>query len=210
MPNVAVLTNDLQYGLLDDFINKTENGREFIAQAIPPFARFLDAIRSLGHVVAHCQLIHDPDDPQVQRRYRNVSSGIPVLRGTPGTEVIRELVRPSDLIVEKSRDSGFYDTVLDDKLQELGVKTVVVTGISTQICVQTTAADAFFRGYKVWVPEDCVFSLTEEDKVRSLEWMKSYCAVVCSAAELLQRLQMDDDLPAREELLAEAAAARVA
>jgi nicotinamidase-related amidase len=210
MPNVAVLTNDLQYGLLEDFITKVENGRKIIAQAIPPFAQFLDAIRSLGHVVAHCQLIHDADDPQVQRRYRNVSNGIPVIRGTPGTALIQEFVHPADVIVEKSRDSGFYDTVLDDRLQDLGVKTVLVTGISTQICVQTTAADAFFRGYKVWVPEDCVFSLTEEDKVRSLEWMKSYCAVVSSAAEILERLQADDDLPAREELLATAAAARVA
>jgi nicotinamidase-related amidase len=210
MPNVAVLTNDLQYGLIHDFIDKRENGREFLAAAIPVFARFLDAIRSRGQVVAHCQLIHDADDPQVQRRYRNVSNGIPVVRGTPGTAVIKEFVHPADLIVEKSRDSGFYETVLDDKLQELGVKTVVVTGVSTQICVQTTAADAFFRGYKVWVPEDCVFSLTEEDKDRSLDWMKSYCAVVSTAAEILERLAVDDDLPAREELLATAAAVRVA
>lgn len=207
MPNVAVLTNDLQYALVQDYIDQAENGQEFVARATQEFAGFLDAIRSLGHVVAHCQLIHDADDPQVRRRYRD---RIPVLRGTPGTEVIKELVHPSDLIVEKNRDSGFYETLLDDKLQELGVKTVVVTGISTQVCVQTTAADAFFRGYKVWVPEDCVFSMTEQDKVRSLEWMKSYCAVVTTAADILQRLQMDDDLPAREELLAMAAAARVA
>jgi nicotinamidase-related amidase len=207
MPNVALLTNDLQYEFLEAFVKKVENGREFTARVIPPFARFLDAIRSLGHVVAHCQLIHDADDPQVQRRFRN-RKDIPVIRGTPGTALIKEFVHPSDLIVEKSRDSGFYETVLDDKLQELGVKTVLVTGLQTQVCVQTTAADAFFRGYKVWVPEDCVFSLTEEDKVRSLEWMKGYCAVVSPAAEILQRLQVDDDLPAREELLATAAAAR--
>lgn len=207
MPNVAVLTNDLQYALVQGYVEEAENGQEFVARATQEFAGFLDAIRSLGQVVVHCQLIHDADDPQVRRRYRD---RIPVLRGTPGIEVIKELVHPSDLIVEKNRDSGFYETVLDDKLQELGVKTVVVTGISTQVCVQTTAADAFFRGYKVWVPEDCVFSMTTEDKIRSLEWMKSYCAVVSTAADILERLQVDDDLPAREELLAMAAAARVA
>src|SRR6476660_2472559 len=138
MPNVAVLTNDLQDELVNEFVEKFDYGADFVAQAIPPFTRFLDAIRSLGHVVAHCQLIHDADDPQVQRRYRH--RNIPVIRGTPGTAVIKEFVHPSDLIVEKSRDSGFYETVLDDKLQELGVKTVLVTGISTQVCVQTTAA----------------------------------------------------------------------
>jgi nicotinamidase-related amidase len=206
MPNVAVLTNDLQYGLVED-VFASEQLSAFAAQVIPPYTQFLDTIRSLGHVVAHCQLIHDADDPQVQRRYRG---RVPVVRGTPGTEIIKEFVHPSDLIVEKNRDSGFYETLLDDKLQELGVKTVVVTGITTQICVQTTAADAYFRGYKVWVPEDCVFSPKEEDKIRSLEWMKSYCAVVTSAADILERLQAGDDLPAREELLPTATDARVA
>lgn len=195
MPNIAVLTNDLQYGIIDRF----PGGRELAARVVPQFCAFLDAIRSLGHVVIHLQLINDPDDPQVKRRFRN--GQVPVARGTEGTQLIREFVHPSDIIIEKGRDSGFYETSLDDKLQELGVQTVLVTGLQTQICVQTTAADAFFRGYKVWVPEECVFSITQEDKVRSLEWMKSYCAVVSPAAEIIRRLREADDLPAREELL---------
>lgn len=200
MPNIAVLTNDLQYGI----VNRIPGGPELAARVIPPFCAFLDAIRSLGHAVVHLQLINDADDPQVKRRFRN--GQIPVVRGTEGTALIREFVHPSDVIIEKNRDSGFYETPLDDKLQELGVKTVLVTGLQTQICVQTTAADAFFRGYKVWVPEECVFSINEEDKVRSLEWMKGYCAVVSPAKEILQRLHQADDLPAREELLEAAAA----
>jgi nicotinamidase-related amidase len=199
MPKVAVLTNDLQYGLLE----RAPGGKELAATLIPPFCAFLAAIRTLGSAVVHLQLINNPDDPQIKRRYRD--GDIPLRRGTEGTQLIREFVYPSDIVVEKSRDSGFYETVLDEKLQELGVKTVVVTGLQTQICVQTTAADAFFRGYKVWVPEECVFSIKEEDKVRALEWMKGYCAVVSPAAEILERLQQADDLPAREELLATAA-----
>jgi nicotinamidase-related amidase len=195
MANVAVLTNDLQYWFID-----APGGHELHALHIPPFCQFLDAIRSLGHVVVHLQLIHDPDDPVVQRRYRN--GNIPVLRGTEGTRLFTEVVHPSDIIIEKNRDSGFYETPLNEKLQELGVKTVLVTGLQTQVCVQTTAADAFFRGYKVWIPEEWVFSINEEDKVRSLEWMKGYCAVVSPAMEILQRLQQDDDLPSREELIA--------
>jgi nicotinamidase-related amidase len=202
MPNIAVLTNDLQYEIID----RMPGGRELAARVTPQFCVFLDAIRSLGHVVVHLQLINDPEDPQIARRFRN--NPIPVIRGTPGSALIREFVHPSDVIIEKHRDSGFYETTLDQKLQELGVKTVVVTGIQTQICVQTTAADAFFRGYKVWVPEECVFSLKEEDKLRSLDWMKNYCAVVSPAVEIIQRLHQDNDLPAREELL-EAAGAGV-
>jgi len=195
MPNVAVLTNDLQYGIID----RVPGGRQLAESVIPQFSQFLAAIRALGHIVVHLQLINDPDDPQIKRRFRN--GDIPVRRGTEGTQLIREFVHPSDIIMEKSRDSGFYETTLDDKLQELDVKTVLVTGLQTQICVQTTAADAFFRGYKVWVPEECVFSINQEDKVRSLEWMKGYCAVVSPVAEIIQRLRESDDLPAREELL---------
>lgn len=195
MPNVALLTNDLQYGIVD----RIRGGRELAMSIIPQFCAFLDAIRGLGHAVVHLQLINDPDDPQVKRRFRN--GNIPVVRGSEGTQLIREFVHPTDVVMEKSRDSGFFETPLDDTLQELGVKTVLVTGLQTQICVQTTAADAFFRGYKVWVPEECVFSIHEEDKRRSLDWMKGYCAVVCPAAEVLDRLRESDDLPAREELL---------
>jgi nicotinamidase-related amidase len=195
MPNVAVLTNDLQY----DMVERIPGGREVTARMIGPFCAFLDAMRSLGHVVVHLQLINDPDDPQVQRRFR--SEPIPALRGTPASELIKEFVHPKDLVVEKSRDSGFYETKLDEQLQALGVKTVLVTGIQTQICVQTTAADAFFRGYKVWIPEDCVYSIKEEDRQRSLQWMRDYCAVVCPAAEIIGRLQQADDLPVREEVL---------
>lgn len=197
MPKVAVLTNDLQYGIVDRIPGG--GGRALTARVAPQFCAFLDAMRSLGHVVIHLQLINDPDDPQVRRRFRNGTP--PVIRGTEGTELIREFVHPSDVIMEKSRDSGFYETPLDEKLQELGVETVLVTGLQTQICVQTTAADAFFRGYKVWIPQECVFSIKEEDKIRSLDWMRGYCAVVCPAAEILQRLRESDDLPAREELL---------
>ncbi|AGP35617.1 MULTISPECIES: cysteine hydrolase family protein [Sorangium] len=195
MPNIAVLTNDLQY----EFIDKMPGGRELLSRVAPQFNMFLGAIRALGHVVVHLQLINDPNDPQIQRRFRGKE--IPAIKGTPNAELIKDFVHPSDLVMVKGRDSGFYETPLDDKLKELGVKTVLVTGIQTQICVQTTAADAFFRGYKVWVPEDCVFSLKEEDKKRSLEWMASYCAAIAPGAEIIKRLRQSDDLPSREELL---------
>ncbi len=99
----------------------------------------------------------------------------------------------------KGRDSGFYETKLDETLQELGVKTVVVTGLQTHVCVQTTAADAFFRGYNIWVPWDCVFSPKPEDTKRSLEWLGGYCATIAPSSEILARLSKSADLPIRGE-----------
>jgi nicotinamidase-related amidase len=196
MPNVAVLTNDMQY----EFSHKISTSKDGLSKELSNFNEFLSAVRTLGQLVVHLQLINDPSDPQVQRRFRG--RNIPAIRGTDGVQMIKELVHPSDLVMEKGRDSGFYETKVDDKLTELGVKTVIVTGLQTQICVQTTAADAFFRGYKVWVPEECVFSPKEEDKLRSFEWMSAYCAVVAPVSEILARLRKEGDLPSREEMAA--------
>ena len=137
----------------------------------------------------------------MQSRYRG--RAIPAIAGTPGNRLIEDVVHPSDLVVVKGRDSGFYETKLDETLRARGVKTVVVTGLQTHVCVQTTAADAFFRGYKIWVPEDGVFSPKPEDTKRALEWLASYCAIIAPSSEILERLRESDDLPGRgEEALA--------
>ncbi|MGN6648824.1 cysteine hydrolase family protein [Trinickia sp.] len=197
MPNVAVLTNDLQY----EFTHKISKDPEELNRLIKQFNVFLDGIRAAGQLVVHLQLIHDPEDPQVQSRYRG--RAIPAIAGTPGNRLIEDVVHPSDLVVVKGRDSGFYETKLDETLRARGVKTVVVTGLQTHVCVQTTAADAFFRGYKIWVPEDGVFSPKPEDTKRALEWLASYCAIIAPSSEILERLRESDDLPGRgEEALA--------
>ena len=193
MPNVAVLTNDLQY----EFTHKISKDAQELSRMLEEFNVFLDGIRAAKQAVVHLQLIHDPNDPQVQRRYRGRS--IPAIAGTAGNQLIADVVQPSDHVVVKGRDSGFYETKLHDTLQALGVKTVVVTGLQTHVCVQTTAADAFFRGYKVWVPEDCVFSPKPEDTKRALDWMASYCATLAPSSEILARLSKGDDLPGRDE-----------
>jgi nicotinamidase-related amidase len=70
---------------------------------------------------------------------------------------IAELLRPedSDYFVLKPMHSGFYSTALDLLLQRLGVKTLILTGMATDICVLFTANDAHMRGYRVVAPADC-------------------------------------------------------
>lgn len=97
--------------------------------------------------------------------------------------------------MEKNKDSGFYETDLHDRLQNLGVETVIVTGMQSQICVQTTAADAFFRGYNVWVPSDCVVSARDHDRIRALEWLEGYCATVQTSSEIIGLLDETGELP---------------
>lgn len=195
MPNVAVLTNDLQY----EFTYKITKSPEELEKKLRHFNEFLDGIRQKGQKIIHLQLINDPADPAVQRRYKNREAGVPALAGRPENQIIDSINHPTDLIVVKGRDSGFFNNNLDETLQQLGVKTVIVTGLQTHVCVQTTAADAFFRGYNVWVPDDCVFAPSSEDTQRALEWLASYCATVASSTEILALLAENDDLPDRDE-----------
>ncbi len=185
MSKVAVLTNDLQYEL----VNKNEERIKAVTDATPRFCEFLDKMRSLKIPIIHLQLINNPDDPTVER-YGN---HIPVTKGSEGAKIIEAFLHKSDTIVEKNKDSGFFETKLDETLKELGIQTVIVTGMQTQICVQTTAADAFFRGYKVVVPQDGVVSAREEDKQRALEWLDNYFAQITTCDEIYKYLLEHDD-----------------
>jgi nicotinamidase-related amidase len=193
LSSIAVLTNDLQH----DLVEKNLERIKAVEVATPGFAAFLQAIRERGQHVVHLQLINLPDDPNAER----YDGFLPVQKGTRGAEILPAFLDRADLIVEKNKDSGFYETDLHQRLQELGVSTVVVTGMQTQICVQTTAADAFFRGYNVWVPADCVVSAREEDRVRALDWLGGYCATVSSSAEILGILADRGELPRKEVLI---------
>ena len=71
-----------------------------------------------------------------------------LIRDTWNTEILEELApQPGDTVIYKTRYSGFYKTDLDAVLQNLGVKSLIVTGCSTSVCVESTIRDAMFRDY---------------------------------------------------------------
>jgi nicotinamidase-related amidase len=179
----AVLTNDLQY----DLVNKNDERRAAVAAFTPGMQSFLAQMRTLGVPVVHLQLINLEDDPRAER----YDGWLPVTKGSDGARIVEEFLADTDVVVEKNKDSGFYETELHDRLVELGVDTVVITGMQTQICVQTTAADAFFRGYKVVVPPDAVVSARPEDQQRALDWLGSYCATIMPTADLAEAIAAD-------------------
>jgi len=85
------------------------------------------------------------------------------LRGTKGAEVIDDLKpEPKDIILPKRRFSAFFKTDLDQTLRVLGVDTIVVTGITTEVCVLTTAMDGLSHDFSVIILEDCSASRNKE------------------------------------------------
>ncbi|HDN17587.1 MAG TPA: cysteine hydrolase [Candidatus Bathyarchaeota archaeon] len=177
MPKYAVLVVDM----LEDFIHgnlKCERAERIIQ----PLKTLLDAARRYGFPVVYCNDAHRPDIDAEFELW-----GPHAIDGTPGSQVIEELKpEEGDFIVKKRRYSGFFQTDLHLLLRELGVDTVIVTGLHTNICVKHTTSDAFNWGFKIIIPKDCVEAFSEEDHKWGLSYMeKVYGAKITESAEVI-------------------------
>lgn len=92
----------------------------------------------------------------------------------PGRKVARAL-KPDgdDYFVLKPKNSAFYGTTLDILLRDLGVRTVILTGIAGNNCILFSAHDAYLRDFRLWVPGDCVVSNTREENDYALDQMRT-------------------------------------
>jgi len=161
----AILVIDM----LNDFIKEgapleLPEGRKII----PNIKRLLEEARKRKIPIIYICDAHRPDDTEFNQWPKHC------VEGTPGAEVVEELKpEQEDIIIKKRRYSGFYSTDLDLTLRELKIDTLILTGVATNICVLHTAADAYFRGYKIIVVEDCVATLNEEAQKTGLEHIKN-------------------------------------
>ena len=173
---VVDMLNDFVYGAL-----ACDRGKAII----PATAQLLDAARKAGVPVIFC------NDAHLRGIDRELALwGDHAIAGTEGAKVIPEL-NPSDkdYMVPKRRYSGFFQTDLDITLKELGVQTVVMTGLHAHMCVRHTSADAYSLGYDVVVAKEATDSFTEEDYIGGLAYLKTcYGADAYTNEELIKML----------------------
>lgn len=93
------------------------------------------------------------------------------VRGKPVAEILRP-DEDDDYFVLKPKHSGFFSTTLDTLLNYLGVKTIILTGLTGDICVLFTAHDAYMRDFNLVIPADCVASRDPEENKYTLEKME--------------------------------------
>lgn len=104
----------------------------------------------------------------------------------PGRGMVEALLpEQQDYVVLKPKHSAFYATPLDTLLEYIGVKNVILAGITTNACVMLTAGDIHVRDLGLFVPSDCVAALTEEDQIEALELMKKNFGADTTPAEQL-------------------------
>lgn len=108
---------------------------------------------------------HAPDDLEFKMFPPHCVSG------TEEAEIIAELRPYPGEVIAKNRYSGFFNTMLDDRLQELRPEKLIVCGVCTDICVMHTVADARNRDYEVEVPTDCVASFNDDSHRFTLDHM---------------------------------------
>ncbi len=148
-----------------------------------PCRRLLEAARSAGARVIWVCDEHPVDDREFDKR------SVHCIKGTWGAEIVNELEPAEDEYrVAKRRYSGFYETDLDLRLRELGVRYLILTGVVTNICVRSTAHDAFFRGYDVIVPLDCVAATSQREQESTLYDLDTHYGTVASLDEVLNIL----------------------
>lgn len=170
---VVDMLNDFVYGAL-----ACDRGKAII----PATQRLLDAAREAGIPVIFC------NDAHIKCIDRELKLwGDHAIAGTEGAKVIPELnAGEGDYIVPKRRYSGFFQTDLDILLKELGVKSVIMTGLHTHMCVRHTSADAYSLGYDVVVAREATDAFTEEDYNIGLAYLKTcYGAEALSNDELI-------------------------
>jgi nicotinamidase-related amidase len=156
--------------LVVDMINDFVTGKLRLERAekiIPTIRRLLDFARSKGIPIIYINDSHPTDDREFKLW------GPHAIAGTEGAQIIPELKpKGGDRILKKSSYSAFFDTELNDLLQRLKATKLLLTGVSTDVCIQNTAADAFFRGYEIIVLSNCVGAFNEEVHRRALEYIE--------------------------------------
>src|SRR5262249_103229 len=130
---------------------------------VPAIARLLDVARAHGLTVAYTQDWHGPADPEF------ALWGTHAVGGTGGAEIVPGLAPDAgDLVIRKLRYDAFYGTSVDHERRQRNIKTLIVTGTVSNICVLHTAGSAALRWFEIIVPVDAVSALTEFDQQAAL------------------------------------------
>jgi nicotinamidase-related amidase len=161
------------------------NDVDRLLKVVPPLAELIAAARSAGIMVIHTREGHEPDlsDCPPAKLSRGAPSkrigdegkyGRILIRGEYGHDIVDELAPiDGEVVIDKPGKGAFYATELQDILTAGGITQLLITGVTTEVCVHTTTREANDRGYECLVVSDCVGSYFPEFQRVGLEMIKA-------------------------------------
>lgn len=212
----AVLVVDMQndFGASGGMFDRAGIDISAVRDAIAPTSRALDAARRAGVAIVYVKMGYRDDlsdlgpvgSPNRERHLNAFSVGAPVaapdgrasrvlIRDTWNTDVLDEIApHPADLVVYKTRFSAFHETELDATLRRRGVNWLIVAGVSTSVCVESTIRDAMFRDYSCVLLADCTAepigsNLARTNHEATVLLVQTLFGWVSSSADLVRALE---------------------
>ncbi|GAB3823600.1 cysteine hydrolase family protein [Dactylosporangium cerinum] len=207
----ALVVIDMQRDFMEPggFGETLGNDVSQLRRVIAPTEALLRACRAAGLTIIHTREGHLPDlsdcpPAKLNRGEPSQRIGAPgpmgriLIRGEHGHDIIDELApAPGELVIDKPGKGAFYNTTLGEVLAGLGTRSLIVTGVTTEVCVHTTVREANDRGYECLVLSDCVGSYFPEFQEAGLKmiaaqggifgWVAPSTAFIAALQPSLQR-----------------------
>jgi nicotinamidase-related amidase len=185
--STALIIIDMQRDFLEagGFGELLGNDVSLLRSTIEPCRRVLAAARATHMLIIHTREGHRPDlaDAPPSKLARGGLStrigdsgpmGRILIRGEPGHDIIPELYpQAGEPVLDKPGKGAFYQTDLELLLKNRGIRSLIVCGVTTEVCVHTTVREANDRGYECLVPQDCVGSYFPEFQQTALAMIKA-------------------------------------
>ena len=189
---IALVVIDMQRDFIEagGFGESLGNKVEPLQLIMPTVARLLAAFRQRGMMVVHTRECHRPDlsdCPPAKRLRGDVKlrigdvgpMGRLLVAGEPGAEIVPELApEAGEIVIDKPGKGAFYNTELDAILRGRGIGQLVVCGVTTEVCVQTTMREANDRGYECLLAEDATESYFPQFKSSTLDMIVAQGGIV--------------------------------
>ena len=204
----ALIVIDMQRDFLlpGGFGESLGNDVDQLLKVVPPLAALIAAARSSGIMVVHTREGHQPDlsdcpPAKLNRGAPSKRIGDPgkygriLIRGEYGHDIVDELAPiDGEVVIDKPGKGAFYATELQDILVDAGISQLLVTGVTTEVCVHTTTREANDRGYECLVVSDCVGSYFPDFQRIGLEMIKAQGGIFGWVADSTAVISGLDDL----------------
>jgi nicotinamidase-related amidase len=183
----ALLIIDMQRDFVEPggFGEALGNDVSILRKTIAPIKKVIEACRKLGMMIVHTREGHRADladcPPSKLERGRpkrkigdDGAMGRLLVRGEKGHDIIAELYpKPGEVVIDKPGKGAFYATDFEAILRNRGIKSLIVCGVTTEVCVNTTVREANDRGFNCVVLDDCVGSYFPEFQKAALAMIKA-------------------------------------